>query len=152
MGRYAKGTLTYGVPLGGGEHPWTFTDDVDEDGIWTPQWADPGEEGQERSWLGLIEQRLEEGGFTEKWEPGGGLVHVGIGLSTNGYPEGEADLVLRIYEVTATASDLSIPVDLVALDHRRNVEQWDAKLREALSVLGIGSTPEPGWHLTASYG
>lgn len=159
MGSYAYATLAYGVPLGGGEHEWTFTDDVDEHGRWKPSWAaiDVPDDDDDGYWSQPdIRERLQGSGFSERLDlqsPGRQRCTEGIGVVCSGYLNGEgASYVLRVWEVTVDASDLAGRIDFAELDQRRIAEGWDDQLREALDVLGVHPQDEPGWLLLARYG
>lgn len=168
MGRYAYATLAYGIPLGGGEHAWTFTDNVDEYGRWKPAWAAARDDGRtdvecddddddDDGWgQPDLEQRLKDSGFSDQWNLGGPNTPrcvEGVGVTCSGYPEDEgASYVLRVWEATVDASDLAGRIDFAELDQRRIAEVWDDKLREALDALGVHPQDEPGWLLLAHYG
>lgn len=163
MGRYAYATFAYGIPLGGGEHAWTFTDDVDEYGRWKPAWAAAREDGGTDVECGDddwdqpdLEQRLKDSGFSDQWNLGGPNMPrcmEGIGLTCSGYPEDEgSSYILRAWEGTVDAADLAGRIDFAQLECRRGAEGWDDRLREALEALGVRPADEPGWLILAHYG
>ncbi|KMV15968.1 hypothetical protein ACT17_23040 [Mycolicibacterium conceptionense] len=148
MGMSATAYLLYGVPLGGGEWDPTFTDHVDEDGTWTPPWAD-ADDDEDSTVSELVDARLRAVGFSESW---GGAETMGIGITYSGYLVMSGDPVLRAFELRVDADDLSRAVDFAELERRRVAEDWDGQLAAALAALEISTAPAPGWHLVASYG
>ena len=150
MGMSATAYLLYGVPLGGGEWDPTFTDHVDEDGIWMPPWADPDADDDDSTVSELVDERLREYRFSETYNGRGEVT--GVGVTFSGYLAEGADPVLRVFEFRVDAGDLSRAVDFAELERRRVGEDWDGQLVAALTALGITTAPLPGWHLVANYG
>lgn len=161
MGGYAYATLAYGVPLGGGEHEWTFTDDVDEYGRWKPEWIIRDDrEGADDSYVRRYgpdpERRLRDVGFTAEFifqGAGAPRCMEGIGIAHFGQTNGGGlGYVLRAWEAAVNTSDLAGRIDMAEMERRRVAESWDDRLRAALDVLGVHPSEEPGWLLLANYG
>jgi hypothetical protein len=149
--RCAEATVAFGVPLGGGENVWTFTENVDDHGRWNPPWlAYCDDEIDDDDVVSQAEEQLCEAGFYESWRS---FDSEGVGISRYGYPDnGGFGYVLRIWQCTVNASQLSESIDFAALERRRIERDWDGRIRDALSTLDIRPATEPRWLLMGSYG
>lgn len=163
MGMSAEAHLAYGYDLGTGEDfkaaerdeygapklPWL---PVDEDGA-----CEHDEFGDE-----VEKQLFASIGFTEQWEPSkdgywdrkkAAEQRVGVELTYSGHADYAGWVLI------ATGSERSVEwsevmvVEAQELDTRPAQEDWNAKLADALTALGITPTQDgPQWLVFPSYG
>lgn len=153
MGTTTNAILAYGFNLGGTEE-WKIQE-VPEYEDFKPSWRHEGED-----LVDAIERvLLADAGFTEDdWRVGGYFERqreawkaVGLTLVTHCSDEYPMWL-LAAHTVESWRGDATA-VDWADLERRRIAEDWDGRLRKALTTLGM--TPlqaEPAWLLVSYWG
>jgi hypothetical protein len=144
--------FAYGYDLGGPEEGWRV-EEAGEYGEWQPGWLNVDTEN-------IIESAETElliaAGLTENYDPGFGFhqrvieVQMSVGVTFVQYRSVETpQYILAAHHITTYQAD-PLAIDLTELEERRLGEGWDAKLQNALRVLG--ATPKqrhPAWLLAA---
>ncbi len=132
MGHSPSAILAYGYNLSGGDRSWDV-EEVDEDrGVLVAEWFDEEDESQD-----FVEAAIARLNGIR-----------GITFAHHGYRD-SPEITIAAY-VAEQDWDAVTSLDLGVLVSRVVLENWDAKLRAALLVLGITPTQrQPGWMLCA---
>lgn len=160
MGTSTDALLVYGYDIGNGDEwkvaevvegalklPWSDEETVDEDEDAESDFAEAAIE-QLRGAHGFTETDWQVDGFFDRQREADEYIGVKIKQHCHSdYPM----WVLAAFEVTAGRGDV-VRLDLVELERRRVVEDWDEKLGWAAQVLGMTPLEPAGWFLVSYWG
>jgi hypothetical protein len=149
----AQAILAYGYDLGGGEVEWKI-EEAGEYGQWETDWWD-GYDFQ-----GATEDRLlAAAGFTETDRRAEGYygrkreANARIGVEVDRHCSGDSPMYMLVAHTTGVEWGDARVLDFAELEAMRTAQDWDAKLKNALTVLGM--TPKqaaPAWLLVSYWG
>jgi hypothetical protein len=156
MGCHATGILAYGYDLGGGSQEWKVAE-ITGDNQSTLDWFlvdEDADDFRDQAEACLVD-RL--GDFTDT-DPAAqdyyqnyarALVDVGITVDTHG-DDDDPSYVLAAH-LSSASSTLPQELSLDRLEQRRTTEDWDGKLADALTALGLTPAQDrPRWLLLAA--
>jgi hypothetical protein len=153
--------LVYGYHLGGGDSEWELEGLGEYGELPALPWYDPEDEDS-TDFQEAAERRLlaELADFTETWETGGEGYYgrereakARLGVEFETHCSGSFPMYLLIAKgITAYRGDVEA-IDFTALTAEVQEKDADAKLRAALTALGITPKQEkPGWLLCSYWG
>jgi hypothetical protein len=161
MGQSTNAMLVYGYHLGGGDSGWELEDLGEYGELPALDWYDPeAEDGDD--FQSAAERRLltEIVGFTETWSPGSEgyfdrarAAKARLGVEFDTHCSGRFPMYLFIAKgITAYRGDVE-PIDFAELTAEVQQKDADAKLRAALTTLGLKPKQQsPGWLLCSYWG
>lgn len=157
MGRNARGSLVFGVPLGGSDEGWLLSDHRDEDGYVTLEaahlpWLTPEQvdEFDGYSYAAVMELGLKHL-RTLVLEEGDEPLGAGFEVHQHGYELGSFALVLASPQHDVEWGDTT-EVNLTEVIRVDSDEPTRARFRRAFEALSLRpAQPEPTWFLTADY-
>lgn len=153
MGMATNGVLVYGYNLGDGDD-WAI-EEAGENGEWVPDWAnDPDDpdivEDAGKHLLasvGFVETDWRADGYRDRKK----AAEARLGVELESYCSSQYPMwALSAHTITCYRGDAKV-VDFPALDALRVEQDWDARLRHALTALGITPTQEKPYWLLLSY-
>jgi hypothetical protein len=134
MGQSTNAILVYGYHLGGGDEEWAVAE-TDDAGELTATWYTDDEDDD------VIEAVTEQLRGKVK------------GVKIEAYQSGSYPVYLLAAHVTTVHRGGLEEIDPMDLQYRPAAQDWDAKLRTALGILGLTPTQErPRWLLCSYWG